>query len=516
MTRSSEDAVIRVENLTKEYFLNQERSNWRAIIPGRWGEPRRSEVFRALDDVSFEVHRGEVMGIVGSNGAGKSTILKVLAGVVRPTSGTVERPRELVSIIELGLGFNPDLTGIQNLTYGGALLGLSQDEIDARAHDIIEFAELQDFEDMPVKRYSSGMTARLGFSLATSVHAETYVIDEVLSVGDWGFQRKSLERVRELQNRGATIVFVSHNLWVVNQLCDRAVLLDHGKVALEGPTGSVLSAYLGQTPFTDDLTAQRSETIEPVEGEVAMPTEDAPALAAGSEAGEAGASDGVGVDDESGGAEELETSLPMEVLEDMTRHDFRPIVITALAFEPDSIDPGDPVDLVGTVEVRRPVAGAQLVAGAYWEGFAGFAAPDALPSEFLSIPGTHHFRVHYPVMPSCPAVATFQIAVVGEGEPDDPEQLLPHAIDRARADLLVRGEVTARPGVWFPRTFQLEDPSASASSETTATPPGEARNGAPADDAPIGAQPAGGPSGGAGTTEPAQGLDERAALETAT
>lgn len=370
-----------------------------------------------LDEVSFRVADGAKVALVGANGAGKTTALRILSGVVAPTSGTVTRPTSLVSVIELGLGFDVDLSGPENLAYGGALLGMSHAEIAAKADEIIAFAELEDFTDMPVKRYSTGMVARLGFSLATAAEADVFIIDEVLSVGDWAFQRKSLERMRSLAASGATIVFVSHNLWLVNQLCDRALLLEHGRVASVGPTTTVLNAYLGISPFTDDLAEQESENH--------------PAAA----------------------EDEL---ISMALTVDPSRPDVRPVVISELACEPPEIDPGDPVDIVGTIEVKNPLPSARLVVGAYWDGFATFAAPDGLPSDILEQAGIYRFRLHYPIMPTCPGKATFQLAVVTEDDPEDPEQLLPHAIERERVELNVRGELTARPGVWFPRTWAVE------------------------------------------------------------
>lgn len=421
-----EEPVIRVRDVSKAYRLGHERSNLRAALPGRLGEPRRGDWFYAVENVSFEVNRGEAFGIIGSNGAGKSTVLKLLAGVVAPTSGTIERPQRLVSIIELGLGFDPDLTGEENLEYGGALLGLTTEEVAAHRDEIMEFAELEPFATMPVKRYSTGMLARLGFALATTVDAEVFVVDEVLSVGDWGFQRKSLQRMRELNERGSTIVFVSHNLWVVNQLCDRVALLDHGRLVDQGSTQRVLGVYLGQTP----LLVTR-------EGVMAV----------------ASSATGGGV---AGGMAMSVDQLPDEVREDPSLHDWRPVVITDIRCEPSEIHPGDPMALIATIDVRQVVPGLRLVVGAYWEGFAGFAVPDEIPSDFFGQVGQYRVRIEYPMITAAPAVCSFQVAVVSSEEPEDPEQLLPHAVERARAEVNVLGDLSSRPGVYFPRAVRIE------------------------------------------------------------
>lgn len=429
-----DDVIIRVEHVSKAYRLGHERSNLRAALPGSLGEPRGKEWFQALDDVSFTVARGEAFGIIGPNGAGKSTMLKVLTGVVEPTSGQVVRPRDLVSIIELGLGFDPDLTGDENLEYGGAMLGLSGDQVAAKRDEILAFAELEEFATMPVKRYSTGMVARLGFALATSVDAEVFIVDEVLSVGDWGFQRKSLERMRKLNKEGSTIVFVSHNLWVVNQLCTRAALLDQGRVAVQGPVQRVLGIYLGETPTLasrDDDGPMLHTVDSAIQRQAEASSGGGVPLATGTEAGANGP-------------------------------DWRPAVVTYVRCEPTEISPGGALLVVGEIEVRRAAPWLRLVIGAYWEGFAGFAAPDELPSSFLQEPGTYRVEVQFPMVTAAPGVATFQLALVNTDEPDDPEQLLPNAVDRGSADFKVSGDVTSRPGVYFPRVVLVDrmEPSA--------------------------------------------------------
>jgi lipopolysaccharide transport system ATP-binding protein len=200
--------------------------------------------FWALQDVNFQVRRGEAIGVVGANGAGKSTILKLLSKILRPTRGSIMAPGRLSALIEIGAGFHPDLTGRENVYLNGAILGMTRQEISLKFDDIVEFAGISDFIDTPVKRYSSGMYARLGFSVAAHVDPEILLVDEVLSVGDMQFQEKCLERMLRFACEGTTVVFVSHNLQAVQMLCSRALLLRKGTVAMLGPTSEVLNEYL--------------------------------------------------------------------------------------------------------------------------------------------------------------------------------------------------------------------------------------------------------------------------------
>jgi lipopolysaccharide transport system ATP-binding protein len=200
--------------------------------------------FWALRDVSFEVCRGEAFGIVGANGAGKSTILKILSGIMRPTLGALTVRGRLSALIEVGAGFHPDLTGRENIFLNGTILGMPRREIARKFDEIVAFSGLEDFIDTPVKRYSSGMFARLGFSVAAHLEPDVLIIDEVLSVGDRLFQKKGAEKMHAVALGGATVVFVSHNLKAVAELCQRCLLLDHGHVAAVGPTNDVLQQYL--------------------------------------------------------------------------------------------------------------------------------------------------------------------------------------------------------------------------------------------------------------------------------
>ena len=222
------DVDVRVERLSKEYRIGTRRDG-----------PR----FLALDDVSFEVRRGEALGVIGRNGAGKSTLLKILAGITAPTRGRVVISGHLAALIEVGSGFHPELTGRENVFLSGAILGMSRQDIARHLPGIFEFAGVQTFIDTPVKWYSSGMYVRLGFSVAAHLNPDILLIDEVLAVGDAEFQVKCLQRVHELKRRGVTILLISHDLSAVEALCDRTVLLDKGKVSAAGATAGVIAAY---------------------------------------------------------------------------------------------------------------------------------------------------------------------------------------------------------------------------------------------------------------------------------
>lgn len=240
--------VIEVSHLTKEYRLGalqglkQTVMNAGARLMGR-PVPERP-LFKALDDVSFRIEQGEVVGIIGHNGAGKSTLLKMLARISTPTRGSVKVNGRIAPLIEVGAGFVPDFTGRENVYLNGAILGMSKAEIDRKFDEIVDFAEMAEFIDTPVKRYSSGMQVKLAFSVATSVEAEILIVDEVLAVGDLAFQRKCFDRLESLISRGdRTVLIVSHNIRQIERLCSRAIMLDHGKVFIEGDKTSVCEAF---------------------------------------------------------------------------------------------------------------------------------------------------------------------------------------------------------------------------------------------------------------------------------
>jgi lipopolysaccharide transport system ATP-binding protein len=203
-----------------------------------------SKEFWSLRDVSFEIKKGESFGIIGHNGAGKSTILKLLSGIMKPTRGSLEVHGRLSALIEVGAGFHPDLTGRENIFLNGIILGMSKGEIRRKFDEIVEFSGLEEFIDTPVKRYSSGMYARLGFSVAAHLEPDILVIDEVLSVGDLVFQKQCAEKMKSIFRGGATLIFVSHNLRAVTDLCQRCILLDHGKLIQDGPAVEVTQYYM--------------------------------------------------------------------------------------------------------------------------------------------------------------------------------------------------------------------------------------------------------------------------------
>jgi homopolymeric O-antigen transport system ATP-binding protein len=211
---------------------------------GRPATPERDSQFWALRDVSFEVRRGEVLGIVGHNGAGKSTLLKILSGITEPTNGCAAVRGRMASLLEVGTGFHPELTGRENVFLNGAILGMRSDEVRRKFDEIVNFAEVAPFIDTPVKHYSSGMFLRLAFAVAAHLEPEILLIDEVLAVGDAAFQKKCLGKMDQVANAGRTILFVSHNLAAVQQLTRTSLLLEHGQVAALGPTPEVLARYL--------------------------------------------------------------------------------------------------------------------------------------------------------------------------------------------------------------------------------------------------------------------------------
>lgn len=238
----ADEPMIQVQAAGKTYRLYDSPADrlWQALWPGR--HPRFRD-FQALQDVSFELRRGEVMGIVGVNGAGKSTLLQLVTGTITPTQGTVRTRGRVAAILELGSGFNPEFTGRENVYLNAATLGLSKAEIDARIDAIIRFAGIGAHIDQPVKTYSSGMQVRLAFSIATSVDPDVLIIDEALSVGDGAFGRRSFDRIQQIKARGATILFCSHVLFHVETFCDRAVWLHGGRVQKMGPVSEVLRPY---------------------------------------------------------------------------------------------------------------------------------------------------------------------------------------------------------------------------------------------------------------------------------
>jgi ABC-type polysaccharide/polyol phosphate transport system ATPase subunit len=273
---SADDEVIVFEDVVKRYRLGVERSNLRAAVPWIPHDPGTNvPTVTAIDHLDLTIRQSESVGIIGNNGTGKSTLLKLIAGVVSPTSGTVRTRGRIASIIELGVGFHNDLTGRENLVFTGALMGMSAAEMKRREDDIIDFSGISRAIDTPVKRYSSGMLARLGFAIATHVDADVILVDEVLAVGDIDFQRLSLERLENLILDGVTTVLVSHNLAAVAHLCNRVMRLDRGrlvaddepeKVVLEyGGRMAIVHAGLGKVPVRLRELKVRPREIHPSE-----------------------------------------------------------------------------------------------------------------------------------------------------------------------------------------------------------------------------------------------------------
>lgn len=223
----------KVDNL-KEYFI---RTIKRSLLYNE---------FTALDDVSFQVYKGEVFGLVGLNGSGKSTMLKLVSGIYKPSSGTVKVHGSLAPLIELGAGFDMNLTARENVFLNGSVMGYSKSFLLDKFDEIIDFAELQAFVDVPLKNYSSGMVARLGFAIATVVEPDILICDEILAVGDFQFQQKCEDRINLMREHGVTILFVSHSIDQVRRICHRALWLDHGHLKMVGPVEQVCDAYMGQ------------------------------------------------------------------------------------------------------------------------------------------------------------------------------------------------------------------------------------------------------------------------------
>ena len=238
--------MIRLENISMRFNLGIEKNfSIKEAFIGIFDKKRRTQKneFWALNDVSFEVKKGEVIGLIGSNGAGISTLLKVVSGVMKPTKGKVIVNGAVSPMIELGAGMDPELTARENIYLNGAILGYSKKFIDEKFEEIVEFSELRDFLDAPVKNFSSGMTAKLAFAIATVVDPEILIVDEILSVGDIKFQEKSKNKMMEMIKGGTTVLYVSHSIESIKELCDRVVWLEHGKVIKIGDANKICDEY---------------------------------------------------------------------------------------------------------------------------------------------------------------------------------------------------------------------------------------------------------------------------------
>lgn len=238
--------MIKVENVSMRFNLGVEKDNSLKMMFIRMFDKKKrnkKQPFWALRDISFEVEAGDVVGIVGTNGAGKSTLLKVVSGVMKPTKGNVEVGGVISPMIELGAGFDGDLTARENIFLNGAILGYSKEFLESKFDEIVEFSELKDFLDVPVKNFSSGMVAKLAFSISTIVEPEILIVDEILSVGDIKFQEKSKEKMLSMINGGTTVLYVSHSLDSIKELCNKVIWLDHGKMIKMGDTKEICDEY---------------------------------------------------------------------------------------------------------------------------------------------------------------------------------------------------------------------------------------------------------------------------------
>lgn len=273
------DIALRVRNLSKQYAIGVARQSHdtlsaqlvdglRSLLQRNGRSGRNKELVWALKDVSFDVKQGEVIGIIGRNGAGKSTLLKMLSRITEPTGGLAEIHGRVGSLLEVGTGFHPDLTGRENIYLNGAILGMKKTEIERKFDEIVAFAEVEKFLDTPVKHYSSGMYVRLAFGVAAHLEPEILIVDEVLAVGDAAFQRKCLNKMEDVGSHGRTVLFVSHNMPAITRLCGRAVLLDGGKVVADGPSHQVVSQYL-TAGFGTSAVREWSDQAKAPGGEIA-------------------------------------------------------------------------------------------------------------------------------------------------------------------------------------------------------------------------------------------------------
>jgi ABC-2 type transport system ATP-binding protein/lipopolysaccharide transport system ATP-binding protein len=239
--------MIRVENISMHFRLMNDRiSSIKEMMTALARRKVKFKEFHALEDVSFTVFRGDVIGIIGHNGAGKSTLLKIISGIMKPSKGRIWRGANIVPMLELGSGFDYDLSGHENIYLNGAILGYSKEFLQSKYNEIVEYSELEPFIHTPLRNYSSGMLMRLAFSIATVVEPEILIVDEVLAVGDERFQEKSKKRMMELMSGGTTVLFVSHNIDQIREMCNRVVWLDHGRVRMIGDADEVCDAYREQ------------------------------------------------------------------------------------------------------------------------------------------------------------------------------------------------------------------------------------------------------------------------------
>ena len=257
----STDVAIRIKDLKKVFMLSHSGVASLKTLVLKWKRPsmQRLEVLRGI---SFEVNHGECVAIIGRNGAGKSTLLSLMAQIYKPTSGTIEMHGRVAPLLELGAGFHADLTGLENIFVNGMILGIDRKTLESRIDSIVEFSELYNHIDSPVRTYSSGMNARLGFAIAVHVDADILLVDEVLAVGDFAFRKKCMEKIDELKAQGKTIILVSHGSGDVQRLADRCIWIQNGLIQMEGKTEDVFKEY--EKHSTNELAAQKQEIMTPV------------------------------------------------------------------------------------------------------------------------------------------------------------------------------------------------------------------------------------------------------------
>lgn len=252
-----DDVAISVQNVTMSFQLNKEKvDNLKEYVIKLITHKLEYKKFHALNNITFDVKKGEHLAILGFNGAGKSTLLKAIVGVYKPTTGKIEKCGVIATLLELGAGFDPNYSGKENIFLYGAILGYSREYIESKYDEIVEFSELGNFINVPLKNYSSGMKARLGFSIATAVEPDVLILDEVLSVGDAKFRTKSLKKVQSMFEKGVTVLFVSHSIDQVKAICDTAILLDHGNIIAQGDVDTVSNIYDEMTRDVRDSKAK--------------------------------------------------------------------------------------------------------------------------------------------------------------------------------------------------------------------------------------------------------------------
>jgi ABC-type polysaccharide/polyol phosphate transport system ATPase subunit len=256
-------ATVRFDNVSKKFTLRHERARsfQEVALAFLRGQNNSREELWALKDVSFTVERGKTVGVIGPNGSGKSTVLKLISRILEPTSGRIDVGGRVSALIELGAGFHPDLTGRENVYLNGSLLGFSRREMEAKFEKIVEFSELEKFIDVPIKHYSSGMHMRLGFAVAIHVDPDILLIDEILAVGDQAFQNKCLAKIAELKSQGVTILFVSHDLEAVRNLCTSAIWLENGMIQERGTTDRVIDSYLNNITTVTEARLSQEQRI---------------------------------------------------------------------------------------------------------------------------------------------------------------------------------------------------------------------------------------------------------------